>query len=172
MNCKKCDRPCKSTFCYRCAQQIGYLDKYPILYTILSNEDIGYLKQNINANGHKVSAVCMKCKSVHSDINMGVLVKRLIKDNFYQCHACSKVGKTGISINDLPCIDKEKTIRRFGRMPVNVKKDKVIAVCSVCSGDFEVNASSVLHQVRRYKLSGSDFGYKCFNCGIGKGTVR
>jgi hypothetical protein len=164
LKCEKCGLLCDSKYCNSCAQKVGYLDKYPILYSILSSENIEYLKRNINANGYKVSVTCMKCRSIHDDIDMGALVKRLIKDNFYQCYKCSKIGKTEISVDDPSCINREETIARFGRMPVSVKKDKVVAVCGDCSHGFEVKASSILQQARRHKIRGEDIVYRCFAC--------
>jgi very-short-patch-repair endonuclease/RimJ/RimL family protein N-acetyltransferase len=119
-----------------------------------------------------IEVACQKCRTKAS-VQLVSLLKQLRRNIrtrssvHYQCHICSKKGKLDVGVRSLShVIDIEETTRRFGGIPSNVKKGKVVAKCEDCSSLQEVKLSSILHQARRHQASGRKCLYKCFSCGI------
>lgn len=174
--CKKCRiNETLGEYCGQCVQSTKYTQKYPILSKILDTRSLHLVnaaRSGVKSSVDVVSIRCLSCNR-QSTIDFISLLKQLRRNvkkgvpNIYHCHPCSKFGESKISIDTIiPIIDVPMTIARFGGIPKNVKKGKVVAKCEDCSNKFEINLSSVLQQARRHKACDRSSIYKCFHCGI------
>ena len=166
-----CEKPSFSLgFCHACVQTISYLDRYPVLELILTGESLQTLKHKISG----VDRVCAKCQvcSKITELDLISLTKIISKHTrkgtytSYRCFVCSKVGKSGVSVDRLPdVVDVQSTINKFGTLPKNAKTGSIVVRCEDCQKPSDIKLSSLLHQARRHKKAGRTCIYKCLSCG-------
>ncbi len=175
MKCKQCglSDEFNNGYCLTCVQTLSPLEKYPFLENILTKDSIHIAKRiRQDSSDEVVKTICQVCHC-EFDIKFVSLLKQFRKKikldtyTLYQCHKCSKKGKTGISLDSvLPRINLQKTEEKFGGIPKNVKKGKVVAICEDCGLENDIKLGNLLHQARRHSQNGRSCIYKCFSCGI------
>lgn len=147
--------------------------KYPYLRLILTPESVSALSDpGFVDDADRVDVTCQKC---HSTFNISLIsllkqTRRNVRNReyfLYNCHLCSKAGKTRLGVKDLDgVIDWLETAKKFPESSKNVKRRMVVAKCEDCHTAFDVKLSSILHQARRHRMSSRTCVYKCFDCGV------
>lgn len=179
MNCKNDSNPVHSFgYCHSCVQRIPYFERYAELKSVLTAESFARIEQLRNTElVGRVNTVCPSCRNTYN-IDLISLTKQYIRNKaknaqfIYRCHTCSKEGNSKIRVESvMSVIDLAETTAKFGGMPENVKKGKVVAVCQKCLSKKDVKLSSILHCARRHKKEGRDIIYNCLKCGNNREDV-
>jgi len=159
-------------YCPSCTQKVSYADLYPDFLSIVTDESVPVLSDRASNGKSRIVVKCPRCRR-KTEVSVKSLItqyRRNVRNGnrfAYRCHTCSKEGSSGVGLRDvMPVIDFRATEERFGGIPANVKKGKVVALCEDCGDAAEVKLSSILHQARRHRKSGRDCVYKCFGCGV------